>query len=151
MRQTVRVADAFPIVIISVSIVAIVVAVIVAVTSGGLYERIGRGGTFGLDSEGGARPAGPAPGSAAARAEADAEIRQLVEAKSARRVARGEAPLDVEAEIAALSQPAPPADAELREEVRQLVVARNERRIARGQEPLDVEAEVDRQLRDLGG
>jgi hypothetical protein len=144
------VADAFPIVIISVSIAAIVVAVIVAITSGGLYERIGRGGTFGLDSDG-ARPSGPAPGSAAARAEADAEIRQLVEAKSARRVARGEPPLDVEAEIAALSQPAAPADAELREEVRQLVVARNDRRVARGQEPLDVDAEVERQLRDLGG
>jgi hypothetical protein len=145
------VADAFPIVIIGVSIAAIVVAVIVAVSSGGLYDRIGRGGTFGLDSDASisGRP-GPAPGSAAARAEADAEIRQLVEAKSARREARGEPPLDVEAEIAALSQPAAPADAELREEVRQLVVARNDRRVARGQEPLDVEAEVDRQLRDLG-
>jgi hypothetical protein len=149
MRQTVRVADAFPIVIIGVSVVAIAVAVVVSLASGGLYDRIGRGGTFGLDSDGG-RPAGPAPGTAAARAEADAEIRQLLEAKSARRVARGEAPLDVDAEIAALSQPAAPADAELRDEVRQLVVARNERRLARGEEPLDVESEVDRQLRDLG-
>jgi hypothetical protein len=150
IRQTVGVADAFPIVIIGVSIAAIVVAVVVSLSSGGLYDRIGRGGTFGLDTDGGATRPGPAPGSAAARAEADAEIRQLVEAKSARRVARGEAPLDVEAEIAALSRPAAPADAELREEVRQLVVARNERRMARGQEPLDVEAEVERQLRDLG-
>src|SRR4051812_46183300 len=65
MRETVCVADAFPIVIIGVSLVAIVVAVIVAVSSGGLYERIGRGGTFGLDSD---DPIpGPAPGSAAAR------------------------------------------------------------------------------------
>jgi hypothetical protein len=65
-------------------------------------------------------------------------------------VARGLAPLDVEAEIAALTQPTPaPADAELREEVRQLVIARNERRMRKGQEPLDVEAEVERQLRDL--
>ncbi len=151
MRQTVRVADAFPIVIIGVSIAAIAVAVVVSLASGGLYDRIGRGGTFGLDTEGGSGRRGPAPGSAAARAEADAEIRQLVEAKSARRVARGEAPLDVDAEIAALTQPAAPADADLREEVRQLVVARNERRMARGQEPLDVETEVDRQLRDLGG
>src|SRR4051794_1290580 len=107
-------ADAFPIVIIGVSLAAIVVAVIVAVSSGGLYERIGRGGTFGLDSDGSGTRPGPAPGSAAARAEADAEIRQLVEAKSARRVARGEPPLDVEAEIAALSRPPAPADAELR-------------------------------------
>jgi len=150
MRQTVRVADAFPIVIIGVSIVAIVVAIVVSLSSGGLYDRIGRGGTFGLDTDGGARRPGPPPGSAAARAEADAEIRQLVEAKSARRVARGEAPLDVDAEIAALSQPAPAADEGLRDEVRQLVIARNERRMARGQEPLDVEAEVERQLRELG-
>jgi hypothetical protein len=150
MRQTVDVADAFPIVIIGVSIAAIVVAIVISLSSGGLYDRIGRGGTFGLDTDGNAGVGrGPAPGSAAARAEADAEIRQLVEAKSARRVARGEAPLDVDAEIAALSAP-PPADAGLREEVRQLVVARNERRLARGQEPLDVEAEVERQLRELG-
>jgi hypothetical protein len=145
------VADAFPIVIIGVSIAAIVVAVVVSLASGGLYDRIGRGGTFGLDSDGSTSSTGPPANSPAARAEADAEIRQLVEAKSARRVARGEEPLDVDAEIAALTRAPAPADAELREEVRQLVVARNERRMARGQEPLDVEAEVERQLRDLGG
>ena len=150
MRQTVGVQDAFPIVIIAVSLIAIVVAVIVAVSSGGLYDRIGAG-AFSLDHDDATRP-GPQAGSPQAKAEADEEIRQLVEAKSARRVARGEAPLDVDAEIAALTQPAPSSgDAALREEVRQLVVARNERRIARGQEPLDVESEVDRQLRDLGG
>jgi hypothetical protein len=133
-------------VIIGVSIVAIVVAVIVSLASGGLYDRIGRGG---LSMDGEASRPGPAPGSAQARAEADAEIRQLVEAKSERRVARGEAPLDVEAEIAALTQP-PVMDAELRDEVRQLVIARNERRVRRGQEPLDVEQEVERQVRELG-
>src|SRR4051794_25039638 len=95
---------------------------------------------------------GPAPNTPQARAEASEEIRQLVEAKSARRVARGEAPLDVDAEIAALTGAAEPTqDAELRTEVRQLVIARNERRVRRGQAPLDVEAEVDRQLKDLGG
>src|SRR3954470_22592056 len=89
MRETVGVADAFPIVIIGVSLVAIVVAVVVSLASGGLYDRIAGGGTFGPDPEGSASRPGPPPGSAAARAEADAEIRQLVEAKSARRVARG--------------------------------------------------------------
>ena len=149
MRQTVGVADAFPVVIIGVSIAAIVVAVVVSIMSGGLYDRIGAG-AFSLDHEEPRK--GPAPGSAQARAEADEEIRQLMEAKSARRVARGEAPLDIDAEIAALTQPAEsPHDAELRAEVRQLVQARNERRIRRGQEPLDVETEVDRQLRELGG
>lgn len=148
MGKTLGVTDAFPIVIIGVSILAIVVAVVASISSGGLYERIGRGG-LSMDRDE-SRP-GPAPGSAAFRAEADEEIRQLVEAKNARRVARGEEPLDVEAEIAALTgSAASGADDELREEVRQLVVARNERRLARGEEPLDVEAEVDRQLRELG-
>src|SRR5215210_5067366 len=115
------------------------------------YESIGRGElTFDRP-----KPE-PAPGSAAARAESEAEIRQLLEAKSARRERRGEAPLDIEAELAALTSSPPAAvppgseDAALREEVRQVVIARNERRLARGQEPLDVETEVDRQLRDLG-
>ena len=81
---------------------------------------------------------------------AEKEIRQLVEAKSARRQARGEPALDVEAEVAALMGPPAGADSALREEVRQLVVARNERRMRRGEEPLNVEAEVDRQLRELG-
>ena len=76
-----------------------------------------------------------------------------MEAKSARRVARGQSPLDIDAEIAALTQPArsTTADAGLRDEVRQLVIARNERRLRQGKEPLDVEAEVERQLLDLGG
>jgi hypothetical protein len=72
-----------------------------------------------------------------------------VEAKSARREARGEPPLDVDAEVAALTRPQGHDEA-LKEEVRQLVIARNERRVRRGEEPLDVEAEVERQLRDIG-
>jgi hypothetical protein len=142
-------ADAFPIVIIGISLVAIAVAVVASLASGGLYERIGRGGLSmdGHDQQRG----GPQPGSPAAKAEAEEEIRQLVEAKSDRRVARGEAPLDVDAEIAKLTQTAPaPADEGLRDEVRQLVIARNERRLRQGKEALDVETEVERQLRDLG-
>lgn len=143
--------DAFPIVIIGISLLAIVIAVVASLASGGLYERIGRGG-FSMDGYENRSRSGPAPGSAAAKAEADEEIRQLVEAKSNRRVARGETPLDVDAEIAKLTQSSPPpADEGLREEVRQLVIARNERRIRQGKEPLDVEVEVERQLRDLAG
>jgi hypothetical protein len=142
-------AEAFPIVIIGVSVLAIVIAVVTSLASGGLYERIGRGG---LSMDGHEQSGGPKAGSAAARAEADEEIRQMVTARSARRVARGQSPLDVDAEIAALTQTsAPPADEGLRDEVRQLVVARNARRVRQGKEPLEVEAEVDRQLRDLGG
>jgi hypothetical protein len=143
-------ADAFPLLVIGISLLAIVVAVVASLASGGLYERIGRGG-FSMDGQDQQRRPGPAPGSPAAKAEADEEIRQLVEAKSDRRVARGQAPLDVDAEIAKLTQSAPaPADEGLREEVRQLVIARNERRVRQGKEPVDVEAEVERQLRDLG-
>jgi hypothetical protein len=145
MLQTVRVGS-FGYVVLAVGSIGVIVAVASLVGQAGLYDRIGKG-AFSLDEPD--KPRGPQPGSAQARAEAAVEIRQLVEAKSHRREARGEAPLDVEAEIRALTSPAPAADDALRDEVRQLVVARNERRLRKGQEPLDVEAEVDRQLRDL--
>jgi hypothetical protein len=80
-------------------------------------------------------------------AERENEIRQMLEARNSRRAARGEATVDVDAELRALT--APDDDPELREEVRTLVEARNARRVARGEEPLDVEAEVDRRLREL--
>ncbi len=124
---------AFAIVLFVVVGVAGVAAVWALVTSGSSYDQIGSGGFE-------ERPASPA--------ERETEIRQMLEARNARREARGEAPLDVEAELRALDAPA--ADPGLREEVRELVVARNARRVARGEEPLDVEAEVDRQLRELG-
>jgi hypothetical protein len=66
-------------------------------------------------------------------------------------VARGEEPIDIDAELASLTSAPSAADPVLREEVRQLVIARNERRLRQGKEPLDVEVEVERQLRDLGG
>jgi hypothetical protein len=86
-----------------------------------------------------------------------AEVRQMLEAKSERRQARGEAPLDVEAETrrllaaAELPRGQETIDEELRAEVRQLVVARNERRVRQGLEPFDVEAETKKQLADLIG
>ncbi|MGH2962274.1 MAG: hypothetical protein ACRDL3_08795 [Solirubrobacterales bacterium] len=93
---------------------------------------------------------GSAPVSREAR---EAEVRQMVEAKAYRQEARGEEPLDVDAEVKRLlaeqAGPSPGADPGLREEVRQLVVARNERRARKGKEPLDVDAEVERQLREL--
>ncbi len=138
--------EAFGTVLIVLALVAVVVAVASYWGSGRLYSGLGGGG-FGMDHDE-RRPAAPAsPQSAEARE----EIRQMLEAKSARREARGEAPLDVEAELAALTEAAPTDDPALREEVRQLVVARNERRARQGKEPLDVEAEVERQLRDARG
>jgi hypothetical protein len=141
--------DAFGTVLVAICVVGVIIAALSYWGSGRLYRDIGKAGGLTLDQPDTAP--GPEPGSAAAKAEADMEIRQMLEAKSARREARGEPPLDIDAEMAALTKPATPADEALRDEVRQLVIARNERRVRRGEEPVeDVEAEVDRQLRELG-
>ncbi len=141
--------ETFGTVIIVIAVVAAICAAAAYVGSGKLYDGIGKG-AFSLDQPD--RPRGPQPGSAAYNAEAEAETRQMLEAKSALRVARGEEALDVDAEYAALTAPMPAGrDDALREEVRQLVIARNERRVRQGKEPLDVESEIDRQLRDLEG
>lgn len=140
-------AESFGVVVVAIAVVGAVIACASYVGSGGIYRRIGRG-ALSLD-EPELRPT-PQPGSAAWQAEADAELRQLLDAKSARSAARGQGPIDVEAEVARLSRPAPRADQALRAEVRELVVAANERRARRGQPPLDVEAEVARRLDDLG-
>jgi hypothetical protein len=126
--------QAFAIVLFVVVGVAVVAAIWALMTSGGSYDDIG-GGRMALDR----REATPA--------EREAEIRQMLHARNALREARGEAPLDVEAELRALESP---DDPELREEVRTLVEATNARRVARGEPPLDVDAEVDRRLRELG-
>lgn len=127
--------DAFSIVIVVVVVVAAIVAVVTVAGSGRAYEEIGRGG---LDS--GPRAAAPVPS-------ADEEARQMLVARNERRARRGQPPLDVDAELAALRGAV--ADPELEEEVRQLVEARNARRVRHGRSPLDVEAEVARRLRDL--
>ena len=136
--------DAFLIVVIGVSVLALIVAVIALATSGGSYDRIGRGGLSIGEDRPLPRGAQPRPSSAAER---DAEIRQYLTARNARRAGRGEPPLDIEAELKALTAPA--ADPELADEVRQLVEARNARRLARGEPPLDVEAEVSKRLRGM--
>jgi len=136
----------FGTVLIVICVVGAVVAVLSFWGTGSIYEGLGRTGGLSLD-EPDTRPQ-PRP---SAGVEAQEELRQLLEAKSARRERRGEAPLDVDAEIAALSRPAAtPRDAALRDEVRQLVLARNERRARQGKPPLDVEAEVARQLSEPG-
>jgi hypothetical protein len=147
--HTVSVEGAFLWVMVIAVGVGILLAIALFFLPGDGYADIGRGG-LGLDGH--EQPRGPQPGSAAFHAEAAEEIRQMVEARNARREARGQAPLDVDQEIAALTA-APgvsSADPALREEVRQLVVARNERRARQGRPPLNVEEEVERQLRELG-
>jgi hypothetical protein len=138
-------------------IVVLVIAPIAAILFAGAFgilEQLGRGG-LAIDEDVPRRPAPPS-NSPAARAEREADIRQLVQARHDRRLARGEGTFDVEAEVERLMALDPAArpeeeqqDDALRAEVRQLVIARNDRRLARGQEPLDVDAEVERQLRDL--
>jgi hypothetical protein len=139
------VQEAFGIVIFVVVALAIVAAVWAAWGTGALYRQIGRGG-LSLDRDDDyARRTEPG----VSRAVADEEIRQMLTARNARREARGEAPLDIEAELARLTTPM--VDPELEAEVRSLVIARNARRERRGEAPLDVEAEVQRQIAELGG
>jgi hypothetical protein len=89
--------DAFLPVVIGVSVLALIGAVVALAMSGGSYDRIGRGGMSIGDDRPAQLRALTAP---AADPELAAEVRQLVEARNARRIARGEAPLDVEAEVA---------------------------------------------------
>jgi hypothetical protein len=143
-------------VLVLITLLVAPIAAIAFARSGSAWSSIGKG-PMSIESEAPApRPQGgpPAPIDPATQA---AEVRQMLEAKAARQVRRGEAPMDVEAETTRLlrSSAVPAAEeamaAELRSEVRQLVIARNERRRRQGLEPLDVDAEVDRQLADLVG
>jgi hypothetical protein len=144
--------DAFGIVIFAVVGIGFVVGIATLFGRGRAYDEIGRGGlSIGEDRD--LRPRASSGASAPVnKAERDDDIRQMLEARNARRAARGEATVDVEDELRELTSPVPaPRDPEILEEVRTLVEARNARRIARGKEPLDVEAEIERQLRDLPG
>jgi CHASE1-domain containing sensor protein len=81
------VQDLLPIVVVAVVLLAGVVAVALAFSARGTYDQIGRSDiTF--DRE--------APRSTN---DLHAEVRAFVEARNARRIARGEPPLDVEAEV----------------------------------------------------
>jgi hypothetical protein len=140
--------DAFGIVLFAVVGIGIVLAIASLFTRGRLYDEIGHGG-LSIGDERDARATAASPQASAA--ERDDDIRQMLAARNARRGARGEAPVDVEAELQALTRPGAASDPELVEEVRALVRARNHRRVARGQPPLDIEAEVERRLRDLPG
>jgi hypothetical protein len=127
-------------------------AVAFAMGAGNALKQIGKG-DFAIEQEMPQRSGSGSPPvvSTAVREE---EIRQMVEARSYRRVARGEEALDVDSEVEKLLEPASGSgalahDEGLREEVRQLVVARNERRKRQGKEALDVEKEIERQLSEL--
>jgi hypothetical protein len=136
--------DAFGIVLWVVCIGGAVIAFVAFVSTRKTWDDFGKDGLL-LDSE---IARGPARGSAAALHERDEEIRQMLEARNARRIRRGEQPLDVEQELARLT--APQIDPELRSEIRDLVIARNYRRTRAGKPPLDVDAEIEREIRELG-
>jgi hypothetical protein len=84
---------------------------------------------------------------ATALGERDEEIRQMLEARNARRRRRGEPELDVDQELGRLI--APLVDDELRAEIRDLVIARNHRRTRHGKPALDVETEIEREIAEL--
>jgi hypothetical protein len=131
--------EAFGTIVWVVAIVGAIVAVFTLVGTGRSYREIGGGGIV-RDGDG--------PTDAAA--ERDEEIRQMLDARNARRARRGEAPLDVEAQLAALDRPAAGAvDEQLRAEIREHVLARNARRVRAGEDPLDVEQEIERRIREL--
>jgi hypothetical protein len=132
---------------------SLLVSILLWVTGGSdsLYDQIGQGGLSREGDEGG-RGTAKLLDSAAARAEQELEVRQMLTARHERLLRNGEPGLDVDAEMARLMEPVPEPDgrdATLVEEVRQLVIARNERRVRQGLSELDVEAEVARTLEEL--
>ncbi len=135
-----------------ITLIALPVALYAFARSGPLWQSVGNG-PFAIEQEiPRPSPLGQ-PDPPVDRKLQEAEARQMLTAKSYRAEQRGEAPLDVEAEVARLLESpgaaGPAIDEKLRAEVRSLVVARNERRMRRGEQPLDVEVETERQLADL--
>jgi hypothetical protein len=150
----------FPYVVFGGVGLSLLMSLVFLVSNGSVYDEIGQNG---FEGEGEpahvpAFPERPMPSDLmltrtpeAQQAEREQEIRQMLQARSERRVRRGEPALDIDAELAALTaEPvSAPQDPGIAEEVLQLVVARNERRQRQGLEPLDVEAEVARTMAEL--
>jgi hypothetical protein len=141
----------FPVVVFGAVALSIVMSLVFLVSRGSVYDQIGQGG-MSRDSEASEMVGVSAPtvSSAAGRAEQEREIRQMLSARSARMVKKGEPALDLDAEVAKLLTPQQGGhDAGLVDEVRQLGAAKNERRARQGLEPLDVATEVERTLAEL--
>ena len=83
-------------VLILITLVAAPIAAIAFARSGKAWRGIGRG-PFAIDPDLPPRSVRPQP-SPASRATQEAEVRQMLQAKSYRRERRGEAPIDVERE-----------------------------------------------------
>ncbi len=140
------------IVLIVVVLVALPIgAIVFARGAGRSLDQVGKG-QFALEQD--FPQSSGSPTHAVSAEVREEEIRQMIQARSDRGVAKGGNALDVEAEVEKLlasetGGPGLAGDAALRDEVRQLVVARNERRQRQGKKPLDVETEIDRQLSEL--
>jgi hypothetical protein len=140
------------IVFIIVALVALPVgAIVFARGAGKSLDQVGKG-PFALEQD--FPQSSGAPVHTVSAEVREEEIRQMIQARSDRGIAKGREALDVDAEVEKLlaseqSGPGLAGDKALREEVRQLVVARNERRKRQGKKPLDVEKEIDRQLSEL--
>jgi hypothetical protein len=143
VRNTLGVQNAFGTVVWVVCGVGIVGAVAALLLNRKTWEEYGKHHLL-LDTE---RAHSSPQGTAVALRERETEIRQLLEARNARRRRRGEPEIDVEQELARLT--APQIDAELRDEIRDLVIARNHRRARQGKPPLDVQAEIEREIGGL--
>ena len=93
--------DAFGIVIFVVVGIGAVLAIVSLFGRGRLYDDIGRGGlSIGEDRDLRPRGVGGAASGPVSAAERDDDIRQMLEARNARRAAQGRPTVDVEAEIA---------------------------------------------------
>lgn len=148
--------SAFGTVLVIVCAVGVIVAIFLLARGGRTWADYRASGLI-KDSE---QPDPDRAGAQAAAQERATEIQELVQARNRRRGRRGQPPLDVEAQLAQLTdrlpeqgrpsreaQVAPTAvDPELRSEIRDLVMARNHRRRAAGLAPLDVEGEIERQI-----
>jgi hypothetical protein len=144
-----------PMVVYGATAVYVVAGVLSMFSRRNLYDQVGQGGLTVVreDRLRGDELLEHPLDRAADRVERDREIRQMLQARSARLVGRGQAPLDVEAELARLvgldSQRSSPADMALLEEIRQLMIARNERRLRQGLGALDVERAIEQTLTEL--
>jgi hypothetical protein len=138
------VQGAFATVVFVVSAVGIVGAVVGLLLNRRTWDQYGKDRLL-LDSE---LPRAR-PSTRVDLVERDAEVRQMLEARNARRRRRGEAEIEVDEEMRRLTAPAAAVDAELREEIRDMVIARNHRRAHRGEPALEVEAEIERQIAEL--
>ncbi len=161
IRNNPEMQSAFPIVVFGAVGLSVVMSIVFLISKGSAYDEIGQGGLPGEGEQPDAPPLGGRTVSGEGslgmhpereRTEREQEIRQMLQARSERRVRRGEPELDIDAEVAKLTAPRPAStqhDPGIAEEVLQLVVARNERRERQGLEPLDIEAEVQRTLAEL--